>query len=217
MASTSVRTDDSLISKADRHLFRIESTLNLMAGLVIFTLMLLAVAQIIGRKVFNLPIPGFIDWVEQFMVVFAFLGVAYCQRLGGHIRMDIVIGKVRGRPLWLAEVVSVLLMMLAVSALIYGGYLHFERAYNIGDSTIDIALPTWPAKLIVPVALSLLWLRLLVQLLGYGRALWNGEEIPVAVPMIEDAAAIAKREAEEAMGISLDGLQDSNDDKGARS
>ncbi|WP_282610064.1 TRAP transporter small permease subunit [Pelagibius sp. Alg239-R121] len=205
MASTSVRTDDSTLSWADRQLFRVESTLNLMAGLVVFTLMLLAVAQILGRKIFNAPIPGFIDWVEQFMVVFAFLGVAYCQRLGGHIRMDIVIGKARGRPLWLAEVVSVALMMLVISALIYGGFLHFERALNIGDSTIDIALPTWPAKLIVPVALGLLWLRLLVQLIGYGRALWNGEEIPVAVPMIEDAAAIAKREAEETLGEDLDG------------
>lgn len=217
MASTSVRTDDSLLSKADRQIFRIESTLNLMAGLVVFTLMLLAVAQIIGRKVFNLPIPGFIDWVEQFMVVFAFLGVAYCQRLGGHIRMDILIGKIRGRPLWLAEIVGVVLMMIAVAALVYGSFLHFERALNIGDSTIDIALPTWPAKLLVPVALGLLWLRLLVQLIGYGQALLNGEEVPIAVPMIEDAAAIAKREAEEAMGLSLDEVIKLDKDPGARS
>ncbi len=216
MASTTVRTDDSLLSKADRQIFRVESTLNLMAGLVVFTLMILAVAQIIGRKVFNLPIPGFIDWVEQFMVVFAFLGVAYCQRLGGHIRMDILIGRVRGRPLWLAEIVGVLLMMLAVGALVYGSYLHFERALNIGDSTIDIALPTWPAKLMVPVALGLLWLRLLVQLIGYGRALINGEEIPIAVPMIEDAAAVAKREAEEAMGLSLDELEGRDKDPEGR-
>jgi len=188
-----------------------------MAGLVVFTLMLLAVAQIIGRKVFNLPIPGFIDWVEQFMVVFAFLGVAYCQRLGGHIRMDILIGRIRGRPLWLAEVVGVLLMMVAVAALVYGSFLHFERALNIGDSTIDIALPTWPAKLMVPIALGLLWLRLLVQLIGYVRAFVNDDEVPIAVPMIEDAAAIAKREAEEAMGLSLDEVIKLDKDEGTRS
>lgn len=204
MSSASVRSDDSGLSKADRHLFRIESTLNLLSGLVVFTLMLLAVAQIVGRKVFNAPIPGFIDWVEQFMVIFAFLGVAYCQRLGGHIRMDILIGRVRGRPLWLAELISVLLMMIVIAALVYGGWLHFERALKIGDSTIDIALPTWPAKLLVPLSLGLLWLRLLVQLIGYGRAFWRGEEAPVAVPLIEDPATIAKREAEETMGAELE-------------
>ena len=52
--------------------------------------MLLAVAQILGRKLFNLPVTGFIDWVEQAMAILL-LGIAYCQRLGGHIRMDIVI------------------------------------------------------------------------------------------------------------------------------
>ena len=204
MSSASVRSDASGLSRADRHLFRIESTLNLLSGLVVFTLMLLAVAQIVGRKVFNAPIPGFIDWVEQFMVIFAFLGVAYCQRLGGHIRMDILIGRVRGRPLWLAEMISVLLMMIVIAALVYGGWLHFERALNIGDSTIDIALPTWPAKLLVPLSLGLLWLRLLIQFIGYARALWSGEETPVAVPLIEDPATVAKREAEETMGEDLD-------------
>ncbi|GIT27686.1 MAG: hypothetical protein CM1200mP41_37300 [Gammaproteobacteria bacterium] len=29
---------------------------------------------------------GYIDWVEQVMVIFAFIGVAYCQREGGHAR-----------------------------------------------------------------------------------------------------------------------------------
>ena len=212
MSSASVRTDDSALSRVDRHLFRIESTLNLASGLVVFTLMLLAVAQILGRKIFNAPIPGFIDWVEQFMVVFAFLGVAYCQRVGGHIRMDILIGKARGRPLWLAEVVSVLLMMTVVTALTYGAWVHFERALQIGDSTIDIALPTWPAKLLVPLSLGLLWFRLLVQLVGYGKALWNGEETPVAVPLIEDPATIAKREAQE--GI-VDDLTADTPDEGA--
>ena len=31
------------------------------------------------------------------MAVFAFLGLAYCQREGGHIRMDIVVDASRGR------------------------------------------------------------------------------------------------------------------------
>jgi TRAP-type mannitol/chloroaromatic compound transport system permease small subunit len=38
------------------------------------------------------------------------------------------------------------------------------------DSSIDIGLPLWPAKLVVPLAFTLLWLRLVLQLWGYGRA-----------------------------------------------
>ena len=54
-------------------------------------LVALAIANSLGRWLFNLPVTGYIDWVEQFMAVFAFIGIAYCQRLGGHIRMDILL------------------------------------------------------------------------------------------------------------------------------
>lgn len=202
MTSSPVREDGSALSRADRFVFRIESALNLAAGLIVLALVLLAVTQIIGRKLFNAPVPGFIDWVEQAMAVFAFLGVAYCQRLGGHIRMDLLIGRLSGRPLWLAEMVSVALMLVVITALVWGSWLHFQRAFDWNaplwsrDSTIDIALPIWPGKLLVPIALGLLWLRLVLQFWSYWQAFTGKVTIPIGVPMIEDAAAQAAREAE---------------------
>ncbi len=204
-ASHSVNTDNSTLSQLDQRLFKIESGLNLVAGIVVFMLMLLAVAQIFGRKLFNVPVPGFIDWVEQAMAVFAFLGIAYCQRVGGHIRMDILVGRLRGRILWLSEFVSTIVMILLSTALTWGSWLHFKRAWDLGDSSIDIALPVWPAKLMVPVALTLLTLRFILQAWGYLRAFKNDEAQPVAVPMIEDAATIA---ANEAKSVSMENGED---------
>ncbi len=199
-AGHSVHTDDSTLSRLDQRLFKLESGLNLVAGIVILMLMMLAVIQIFGRKIFNIPVPGFIDWVEQAMAVFAFLGISYCQRIGGHIRMDILVGRFRGRMLWLSEFVSTIVMMLLSTALTYGSWLHFRRAWDLGDSSIDIALPIWPAKLMVPVALALLTLRFILQAWGYLRAIKNNDIHPVAVPMIEDAATIA---ANEAMSVTM--------------
>lgn len=200
--SSSVLSDKSLLSRVDRAVLAVESTLNLLAGLVIFALVCLACYNVVGRKLLNVPVPGYVDWTEQFMAAFAFLGLAYCQREGGHIRMDILVGALRGRLLWAAEFISVLLMFLLCTALIYGAWFHFERSFDFDapmwsrDSSIDIALPLWPAKLIVPLSLSVLWLRLLLQLWAYGRAFLRDEERPVAVPLIEDAATQANREAE---------------------
>ncbi len=194
--SASVREDDSPLSRFDRTLFKLETFLALIGGFVILALMLLAVAQILGRKLFNMPVPGFIDWVEQAMAVFAFLGVAYCHRLGGHIRMDILVSQLKGRTLWAAEFTSTLVVFLLVLLLTWGSWLHFMRAYTIGDSSIDIALPLWPAKLLVPVAFAVLALRLTIHLIGYAKAIRSGEAEPVAVPLIEDAATQAAHEAE---------------------
>lgn len=197
---STVLEDDSGYSLIDRSFHKFESALTLMGGIVIFLLVLLATTNILGRWFFNMPVNGFIDWVEQAMAFFAFLGISYTQREGGHIRMDIVISRVRGRALWVAELLSTLLIFGVTLILIYGSTLHFLRAYQIGDSSIDIDLPTWPAKLVVPVALSILAIRLLLQCWGFARAIISGSDKPVGVPMIVSTKRIAEIESSQALG-----------------
>lgn len=202
MSVSNVRTDGSLLSAIDQKVFRFESLLNLLSGIMIFVLVCLAVANVLSRKLLGIPLPGFVDWVEQFMAFFAFLGIAYVHRLGGHIRMDMVVGKLHGRVLWLAELISSIVMLLLVTALIYGTFYHFLRSFDLGaplfsrDSSIDIALPLWPAKFVVSFSLALLWVRLFLQIWAYGRATHLGSSEPVAVPLIEDPAQQAAHEAE---------------------
>lgn len=201
MAGSSTIVEDSTsLSRLDRLFHRFEGWLALAGGVTVLALVCLAVIQILGRKIFNTPVLGYIDLVEQAMAIFAFLGIAYCQRLGGHIRMDILVSRLSGRTLWAFEWISVLIMFLLSIVLTWGSWLHFKRAYDIGDSSIDIAIPLWPAKLMVPFALSILTLRLALQLWGYGRAFMRDDERPVAVPLIETAAEQAQAEAETVSG-----------------
>lgn len=195
-STTTIFEDQSKLSLADRTFFKLESALNLLGGIVIFLLVFLATANVLGRWLFDLSINGYIDWVEQAMAFMAFLGIAYTKRLGGHIRMDILVSHLHGRWLWFVELLSVVLMLIITLFLVYGSYLHFLRAYTLGDSSLDIDLPTWPAKLVVPVALTVLALRLMLQIWGYVRAMRENSEQPVGIPLIEDATAVAAKEAE---------------------
>lgn len=198
---SAVETDDSTLSRLDQALFRVESALTLLGGITIFALVCLAVVHVLSRKFLNAPVPGFVDWTEQFMAIFAFLGLSYTQREGGHIRMDIVVSFLKGRWLWFAEWLSVLFMLLITTVLIYGTWFHFLRSFDWNaplfsrDSSIDIALPIWPSKLLVTFSMMLLWLRLALQLWAYARAIRTGARHPVAVPLIETAAEAAEREA----------------------
>jgi TRAP-type C4-dicarboxylate transport system permease small subunit len=199
--SSEILQDDSALSKLDRLYFKLETFLALLGGITIFFLVLLAVFNVLGRWLFSLPVSGYIDWVEQAMAVFAFFGIAYCQRLGGHIRMDILVSHIKGRVLWFSEFISTLVMLIITLVLVYGSYLHFLRAFNNGDSSMDISLPIWPAKLVIPFALSVLAVRLVLQLWGYARAFKENAQEPIAVPLIEDAATQA---ANEAATVSID-------------
>jgi TRAP-type mannitol/chloroaromatic compound transport system permease small subunit len=197
-----VLEDGSLLSRIDRALLKLERFFALLSGLAIFSLMLLAVRSVGGRVLFNAPLSGYVDWIEQLMPLIAILAVAYVQRDGTHIRMDILVSQLKGRALWLFELISVLLILALMLLLIWGSWAHFLRSFDLGaplwsrDSTTDIALPLWPAKLLVPVAFSVLAVRLLVQVVGYGRALFLGLDSPVAVPLVIDAAAQAAAEAD---------------------
>lgn len=196
-----VLTDDSLVSRLDRHLNRLEHVFALISGLAVFSLMILAVVSVSGRNFMNQPIPGYVDWIEQVMPLIAFMGIAYTQREGGHIRMDLLVGKLGGRALWLAELATTLLILILMLLLVWGTFAHFLRSFDLSqpmwsrDSSMDIGLPIWPAKLLVPVAFSVLCLRLALQVYVYARAAITGQERPVAVPLIADAATQAALEA----------------------
>jgi len=188
------------LSLAHRWLAHVEDALNLLAALAIFFLMFVGVIQVVGRTVFGIAIYGYIDYIEQASAIFAFLGIAYCQRLGAHIRMDLVLRGFSLRFLWTMEGLAVVVALVIISLLIESSFQNFLRAYQLGDSTMDIKLPVWPSKLAVPVSLSLLWLRIVVQLVDYARLIRTPDAMPIAVPKIETVEEQAKAEIEEALG-----------------
>ena len=201
---TNILTDSSWLSRADQGLGKIESALAGLGGASIFLAMLISVVNILGRKLLNMPVPGYVAVMEQLVPLMAFFGIALCQRVGNHIRMDILVGRLKGRLLWVFEWLSVLLAGLLTTALIYGSWDHAVRAFTLGDTTDDLQIPTWPVKVVVPIMLSVLLVRLVLQLLAYSRAVQQGGDQPVAVPLIEDPEAVAKNEANTALSMSKD-------------
>ena len=166
--------------------------------------------SVTGGNGFNEPLRGYVDWIEAAMPVIAIFGISYVQRMGGHIRMDIVVGALGGRMLWLVEFITTLLVLVLLVLLVWGTWAHFDRSFDMTkpnwsrDSSIDIGLPIWPAKLVVPVAFAVVSARLLLQLWGYGRAFLLGLERPVAVPLVQSAAEQAAEEALHMQGMTND-------------
>jgi len=200
--SAAVLEDSSLLSKLDRWLLPLERLCALLSGLAIFSLMFLAVYSVTGRKFFASPMLGYVDYIEAMMPLIAIMGVSYVARDGTHIRMDMLVSALKGRTLWLFEFLSVVLMLVLIIALTWGAWAHFERSFDCSvplcsrDSSIDVGIPTWPSKLIVPFAFLILTLRLLLQAWGYGRAFILGLESPVAVPLNLSVAEQARIEAD---------------------
>jgi C4-dicarboxylate transporter, DctQ subunit len=188
------------LAAAHRYWSRLEDGMNLVAAAAIFVLMFIGVFQIVGRTAFDTAIHGYIDYMEQASALFAFLGVAYAQRTGAHIRMDLLLRGFSRRFLWSMELFAVLVALVIITVLVHTTFENFLRAYQLGDSTIDIKLKTWPTKLIVPLVLAVLWLRLALQATDYARLVVHPDAKPIAVPVIETIEVQAKHEIEDALG-----------------
>ena len=200
MSASHVQRDDSLLSRYDQWLHRWESRLNLLAGIIVLLIVLFSVINIIGRGFFNQPFNAYFDLMGQSVPLIAFLGISYCQREGGHIRMDLLLIRLRGRMLWLFEFISSLFSIFIITTLAYGAYLHTSRSYMLGDSTEDINLTIWPFKAVIAVMFGVLLLRLVIQSWAYLRIIIVNDNRPIAIPVPLDIEAQALQESEQVQG-----------------
>jgi TRAP-type C4-dicarboxylate transport system permease small subunit len=191
---------NSVLLAIDRSLGRLENLFNDIGGVFIFALMWLTMAEVLGRRLLNSPVPGAIDYIETGMVVFAFMGVAYCQREGGHVRMDLLVANLKGRLLWAVEALAILVAAVYVAIIVWASAQDVWRSFSLGDETLDAHIPIWPSKLVVPVALALLEIRLLVNLWGYLRLVVLPGAPPWAVPVVKHVEDVAQDQIRDALG-----------------
>ena len=182
-----------MLSNINNKLSKIEDFLILFSGISIFIVMILTSFQIISR-VLGYPWPGYLELSELSISIFAFLGVAYAQRMDSHIRMELIVGNLKGRIKWIVEFFSTLIGLLIILILIKYSFLFALDAYQIGDTTYDYLYPTWPAKALVPIAFSIWAARLFIELLGYLRMIININADPIAIPVMKSAEELANEE-----------------------
>ncbi|MEK9903771.1 MAG: TRAP transporter small permease [Rhodospirillales bacterium] len=196
---------DTPFARLDRGYHMIERALNYVAAAFLFSLMLLAVAEVFMRKVFNSPIHGQADLVEIMIPTMGFFGLAYCQRLAGHVRMELLIHRLKGRSLWLFEFTGNLATLLIVVLMIWGTWQNFENAWLLGDSSMDAQIPVWPPKLIIFVGFCLLFVRCVIAFIGYIRLIMEPDAEPIGVPISPTVEDVAKSEAASARDAIADG------------
>lgn len=127
---------------------------------VVLFLMCLVVADVTGRYVFNSPVPMTYE-IGSFMLVFiVFLGMAYTQRAGSHIRVEFLTLKLSPRARAVLDLVSYTLGILLYAAIFYQGFRWAYLAFELGDYTPGlVAIPRWPSMFAVPFGALLLCLQ----------------------------------------------------------
>ena len=156
-----------LISYIDRWVSPVETGLNIVGAVLIGFLMLFTVGEIVGRYLFNSPIKGHVEIVQLTMAGVVFLGIAFTQKVGGHVRMEFVVNALKGRLRLIVESFTLLLALFIFAMITVYSLQDTLYCLSIGDNTPLLYWPTWPSKLCIPVGSFFLCLRLVLQIIQH--------------------------------------------------
>lgn len=133
----------------------------------ILAIMMLIVIDVVRRKITGGSIAGVTEYAEILLVVVVFLGVAEAQRQRQHISMETVVNRLPPRPSAGLRCLGVLLSLGVVAWMAWETLDAGLRALEIHEIRFGLArVPTWPAKLAIPLGLTALAIEI-------GRQLWQ--------------------------------------------
>jgi len=114
------------------------------AATALFGIMLLMLADVIGRYLFNAPVPGAAEVIELAMGVTVFAALPLVTAKCEHVRLDYLSRAVRGRVQALAEAVVVSISVLVMALLAWRLALKAATVWRYGDSTAFLNIPVAP-------------------------------------------------------------------------
>jgi TRAP-type mannitol/chloroaromatic compound transport system permease small subunit len=156
---------------------RFSTLLAVAGGIATMGLMLNVVVDVIGRAVFNRPLPGTLD-VTQFawMPVLVSLGLGYALLRGEHIRVNLLTAPTGPRAQRVIEIAGMVFTLATTAVLIWFGAQKASEAAAFQESAVGTPwLAIWPFRWVIVVGLAGLFLQALALFI---RAIVVEEFVP---------------------------------------
>lgn len=157
---------------------RVLSLCGLVAGFILLAVMVLVVANVLLRYLFNAPIAGTLELTEGALPLIIFLSLAMTQYEGGHIKVILLTRNLSDK----LQRALVVFAMLAGATLFawasYAGWISAGKSFAIGEiERGSIRYPLWPVKGAIALGMTLLAVQFLIDALltVFGGDLPNAE------------------------------------------
>jgi len=159
----------------DRFLDRVLSSMAALSGAILFFMMFLVVVNTLSRKLFNAPVAGAFEVTQSLLTLAIFLSIAYTQREGGHISVDVLS---RHFSTGVQKAMQLIAPLLGVICFVWVTYANWNFAYEsyLTDEQEwgAITYPIWPVKMAMCAGLGLLAVQFLADFTINLRAVFKG-------------------------------------------
>jgi TRAP-type C4-dicarboxylate transport system permease small subunit len=124
-------------------------------------LMIITAGDVVGRDVFNHPIPGTVELSQCMLAVFILLGLAYAQQVKAHVGVSAITSRLPHRAQLILNVVATLLCLFISCILVWQGWVIGIEEKTVSDM---LRVPQYPFRLMVAAAAFLMCLELVIDL-----------------------------------------------------
>jgi TRAP-type C4-dicarboxylate transport system permease small subunit len=158
----------------ERILSAIEDWLAIVAGFIVFALMIVVTADVIMRSLFNYPLPNSYEYMELGMVFVVYLGAAQVQREKRHIAIDAVIKALPPRGSALLEMFGCIVGLILMAAIGWWGAQAAWNSFVTSEYIGSVAhVPVLPARIALLCGVLVLSVRLVVDIWRYACRVVN--------------------------------------------
>ncbi len=131
------------------------------SGVFLIPLMLITAVDVVGRDVFNHPIPGTVELSQYMLAVFILLGFAYAHQVKAHVAVSIITSRLPHHAQLILYVITTLIGLFIFSILTWQGWVVGIEERTVSDM---LRVPQYPFRLLVALAAFLICLELLIDL-----------------------------------------------------
>ena len=135
------------------------------AAISVFVLCLLIMASVVARYVFNRPFLYVDELASYLLATIVFLGLAYTLREGGHIRVEMIIDRLRRKTRTALTGITAILGVVWAYCLLMGVtglWLRYFKGDVLGYGTLQA--PLWVPALSLVIGGALLLLQVLAEI-----------------------------------------------------
>ena len=144
-----------------REVHRVNRFVAGVSGFFLIPLMLITAIDVIGRDVFNHPIPGTVELSQYLLAVFILLGLAYAQQVKAHVAVSIFTSHVNDYVQLILNIIATVLCLFISFVLVWQGWVVGIEEKAVSDM---LRVPQYPFRLLVSLAALLMCFELLIDL-----------------------------------------------------
>jgi TRAP-type transport system small permease protein len=152
--------------KFEKVLMQVSRTMAAVGAVMFGVMMIISVIDVSGRYFFMRPLRGSTELVGLMLVIGGSWGMAYCQILHMHIRIDVLLTRFPKKVQSLLWIISSIVCAVVAALVSWQAYLKTNEylATELGTRTDILGIPLWPFVVLMAIGFTWLCFVFLVEL-----------------------------------------------------